>query len=96
MTGHKQQFSEIHLIIKGVVQGVCFRRIAKQHADQLGIKGYVRNLIDGNVEICITSGNPDELLMCLKQEPHPIRIDAIERTDRPLTKSYPSFEIKYD
>lgn len=94
MTGNKQSFTENHLTIKGVVQGVCFRKITKRHADQLGIKGYVCNLRNGDVEICITSGNAEELLKCLKQEPPPIHIHSIERTDRPLSNSYPSFEIK--
>jgi acylphosphatase len=41
----------IHLIIKGKVQGVYFRATAKQMADGLGVKGWVKNTKDGNVEL---------------------------------------------
>ncbi len=39
-----------HLIISGRVQGVFFRAFTKQHADRIGVKGWVRNLTNGNVE----------------------------------------------
>lgn len=94
MIGNKPSFTETHLNIKGVVQGVFFRRITKQHADQLGIKGYVCNLRNGDVKICITEGNVEELLKCLKQEPPPIHIHSIERAEHPLHIPYSSFEIK--
>ena len=41
----------IRLTIKGKVQGVFYRATAKDVADQLGIKGWVKNLPDKNVEI---------------------------------------------
>ncbi|RLF23895.1 MAG: acylphosphatase [Thermoprotei archaeon] len=37
--------------IYGVVQGVGFRAFAQYHARRLGLKGYVKNLSDGSVEI---------------------------------------------
>ena len=45
----------IRLIIKGKVQGVFYRATAKDVADMLGIKGWVRNLPDDNVEITATA-----------------------------------------
>jgi len=38
------------IIISGRVQGVFYRATAKQIADQLGLKGWVRNLKSGEVE----------------------------------------------
>lgn len=35
----------------GKVQGVFFRVSAKNKADELGVKGWVRNVPDGSVEI---------------------------------------------
>ncbi len=74
MTGHKPPSTEIHLIVKGAVQGVFFRAATKRHADNLGIKGYVRNSSNGTVEICITSGDATQLIALLKEEPLPLLI----------------------
>jgi acylphosphatase len=45
----------IRLTIKGKVQGVFYRATAKDIADVLNIKGWVRNLPDRNVEITATA-----------------------------------------
>ena len=44
----------IRLTICGKVQGVFYRATAKEIADDLGVKGWVRNLLDRNVEITAT------------------------------------------
>ena len=41
----------LDIIIRGKVQGVFFRATSKAVADQLGVKGYARNLEDGTVAI---------------------------------------------
>ncbi|QEC68764.1 acylphosphatase [Panacibacter ginsenosidivorans] len=41
----------VNLIVKGKVQGVFFRAEAKENADKLGVKGWIKNQPDGNVEI---------------------------------------------
>jgi len=38
-------------IVKGTVQGIFFRQFVKTHADELKLRGFVRNLEDGTVEI---------------------------------------------
>ena len=50
----------VHLLIKGKVQGVYYRASAKDMATELGIKGWVKNMPDGNVEI-LACGNKEEL-----------------------------------
>ena len=44
----------IKAIVSGKVQGVGFRMYTQQKARQLGVKGYVRNLSNGDVEIVAT------------------------------------------
>ena len=39
-----------HLIIKGKVQGVFYRQFIKDNARFLGLKGWVRNTQEGDVE----------------------------------------------
>ncbi len=43
--------SQIKITVKGRVQGVFYRNYTKQYALSLDLKGKVRNLINGDVEI---------------------------------------------
>ncbi len=54
----------LHCIISGRVQGVNFRSWTKGQADSLNLKGWVRNLDDGKVEV-LAQGD-DEALKQLK------------------------------
>ena len=69
----------IRLTIKGKVQGVFYRATAKDIADELGIKGWVRNLPDRNVEITATA--TEEILQKFidwcKQGPPKARVDEV-------------------
>lgn len=42
---------EYHIIVKGLVQGVCFRSLTQNRARKYGIFGSVCNLKDGTVKI---------------------------------------------
>jgi acylphosphatase len=46
--------------VSGVVQGVGFRYFAQHAADKLGVNGFVRNLLDGRVEV-LAIGTPQQL-----------------------------------
>jgi len=49
-----------HIKIQGKVQGVFFRASAMRMASELGLKGWVRNEVDGSVEISV-EGEEDPL-----------------------------------
>jgi acylphosphatase len=42
--------SRAHVYIRGKVQGVFFRASTKDQASMLGLKGWVKNCLDGDVE----------------------------------------------
>jgi len=43
----------VKIIVKGTVQGLYFRNFVKENADSLELKGFVRNLDNGNVEVLV-------------------------------------------
>ncbi|KUK97937.1 MAG: Acylphosphatase [Parcubacteria bacterium 32_520] len=42
-----------HIILSGRVQGVAFRYYAREVASRLGVKGWIKNLVSGEVEIVL-------------------------------------------
>ncbi|HND33564.1 MAG TPA: acylphosphatase, partial [Myxococcota bacterium] len=44
----------LRLVIRGKVQGVWFRASARDEAQRLGLRGWVRNLPDGSVEAVVS------------------------------------------
>jgi acylphosphatase len=69
----------VRLTIKGKVQGVFYRATAKDVADLTGVKGWVKNLPDNNVEITATA--PEETLQKFiswcKQGPPKAMVDEV-------------------
>ncbi len=43
----------LRIYISGSVQGIFFRKYMKECADELSIRGFVRNLDDGRVEVVV-------------------------------------------
>jgi acylphosphatase len=58
----EDDLARLHLILRGRVQGVFFRRATLDEAQALGITGWVRNLHSGEVEI-VAEGRRDHLRM---------------------------------
>jgi acylphosphatase len=63
----------VRLKINGLVQGVFFRKYIRDEAKKLDIKGHVRNLENGDVEV-MAEGSPENVdllvLTCKKGAPH--------------------------
>lgn len=47
----------IRLYINGTVQGIFFRDFIKENAEKCNVKGFVRNLEDGRVEVFLEGDN---------------------------------------
>jgi acylphosphatase len=84
-------------IIKGRVQGVGFRYFVYRKALQLSVKGYVKNLPNGDVEIEAEASerNIEEFEKYLWKGPVLSNVVEIKITEIPTTSYYLSFDIKY-
>ena len=56
---------KMHAYVSGKVQGVFFRANTADIANRLGVKGWVRNLNNGKVEV-LAEGPPDKLNQLLR------------------------------
>ena len=98
----------MRIIVEGVLQGVGYRAIVKQAALFLGIRGLVRNLEDGRVEI-FCEGSKDHIqkfleIVNIKGKPGDImsinvtKMECFEEGEKgysPSWKPYRGFEIDY-
>lgn len=101
--------AKARIIVSGVVQGVGYRALVMQAARFLGLKGLVRNIPDGKVEI-FCEGPKEKIGEFLKkidwkaEEPSDFLSINVEKIDcywegeenyRPAWKHYQGFEIDY-
>jgi len=83
------------IIISGRVQGVFYRAFAKEKADELGIKGFVRNEPNGDVYI-EAEAEEDDLYKFIKWcnlGPARAEVDHIEAIPGELA-GFSRFDIK--
>lgn len=85
-----------HFRVSGRVQGVGYRAFAVRAAAGTGVRGYVRNLSDGRVEVYAigTSAQLDELAGLLRQGPRWAGVRGVECQEAAVVK-YEGFQIKY-
>ena len=82
-------------IVQGTVQGVFFRQFVKEHADELGLRGYVRNLENGNCEIVVEgeSDNIERLLGYLKKGTDHSQIRNVLEEEKKWSGDFKDFRI---
>jgi acylphosphatase len=82
-------------VVRGRVQGVGYRWFVSRQATRLGIRGFARNLANGDVEV-VAEGSVDalrDLETALRRGPTLARVDNVEKTDIPHGMAIPtSFE----
>jgi acylphosphatase len=61
----------VRLLIYGAVQGVLYRSFIKDNADKNNVKGFVRNLADGRLEVFLEGEpeNVDNMIAICKRGP---------------------------
>ncbi len=93
----KKNMRRIHACISGRVQGVFYRASTYEKALSLGLKGWVKNLPDGRVEL-VAEGPHDkieELLKWCKQGPPGARVTNIEVEMEEPSRDFTGFSIRY-
>jgi acylphosphatase len=80
------------LVIVGRVQGVGFRHAMRRRAAALGIRGWVRNRLDGNVE-ALVQGDPDAVAVMIAWARHGPRTADVDRVEiEPDDGEFTAFE----
>ncbi|MEM4259446.1 MAG: acylphosphatase [Candidatus Pacearchaeota archaeon] len=84
----------VRLFISGTVQGVFFRRFVKDNADKNNVKGYVRNLEDGRLEVFLEGDNEkvQNMIEICKRGPAHSNLRKIEQKDEKL-QDFKEFKI---
>jgi acylphosphatase len=83
--------------IEGLVQGVFFRYSTQRKAQELGVNGWVRNLMDGSVE-CLLEGERDTvepLIRWLHHGPHGARVDNVTTHEEEYRGDLKGFSIRH-
>ena len=84
-------------IVVGSVQGVGYRYFARQAAQGLDVRGWVRNLPDGRVEVQV-AGVADQLEAFkaeLRRGPRGARVEDIEEERLVQVPSWQKFNIVF-
>ncbi len=91
----QEDLMELHATVWGRVQGVGFRVTARHFALQLGLKGTVSNLDDGNVEIFAqgSRGKLEEFIKLLKEYFGSGCIARIDTQYQKIHKTFDQFKI---
>ena len=81
--------------VKGLVQGVGFRMFVERSTSRLGLKGWVRNLPGGSVEIDVQgpAGLVDELLGEVRIGPPASKVSSVIVTEKQPDFSRTGFTI---
>ncbi len=87
------------LTIKGLVQGVGYRQHCAQAARSLGIKGYVKNLMSGDVEAVVYGDEADikEFIRQITARDFAFEVNEVisEDLDDNAGELYAGFIIRY-
>ena len=87
----------VHIVVRGLVQGVSFRYATVSQGRRLGLLGWTRNMRDGNVEV-VAEGEPEkvrELIAWCHTGPPSARVASLEHSELPLEGRLDEFQIRW-
>ncbi len=86
----------VRVTVKGVVQGVSFRYYTVQTAMQYNIRGWVKNLANGDVQGCFEGEDQDVKALvdwCRIGPPH-ASVDEVIEEDEEYTGEFRDFRVR--
>ncbi|MCJ7579629.1 MAG: acylphosphatase [Candidatus Aminicenantes bacterium] len=86
-----------HILVHGRVQGVFFRDHTQKWASSLGVCGWVKNLVSGQVEI-LAEGEKDRiegLIGLVRKGPPLSRVESLEIEWAAYKGNYKDFRITW-
>jgi acylphosphatase len=88
---------QVHAFATGRVQGVGFRYSVNRRATELGLRGYVRNLHDGRVEMLVQGVKEDvqKLLNYVRGNPGLSYVVKLDMHWEEPTNGFSDFHIRF-
>jgi acylphosphatase len=86
-----------HVVIKGRVHGVFFRSEIERRAENLEVKGWVRNLPEGSVEAVFEGqeSSVNKLIEFCKRGPSRAQVTSLDLNWEKYTEQFKDFRIVY-
>lgn len=87
-----------HIFVRGRVQGVFFRYNIRKVARKYGVRGFVRNLPDGQTVEAVLEGPEEEVKRVIEWArvgPPGARVDEVEVKWEEYKGEYEDFEVVY-
>jgi acylphosphatase len=87
----------LHIFVSGIVQGVFFRQSTTIKAEELDLKGWVKNLRDGRVEI-VCEGKKhslDKMLQWCRKGPDAAFVDDVDVRWEEFVGDFNGFQTLY-
>ena len=87
----------LYIRVEGGVQGVGFRYFTRRKAEALSLRGYVRNLPNGDVEAEVEgpTNRVSSFVDAVKQGPPGANVREVTTDSRPVEGHGPGFEIRF-
>jgi len=84
-----------HIVVSGKVQGVYYRVSAAKKAEALGVKGWVRNLPNGDVEMLAQADESKlkALFDWCHEGPRLAKVATVHRLKVPLNSKLVAFDV---
>ena len=89
--------ARLHAHVSGLVQGVNFRWFTQRRAVDIGVRGWVRNLSDGSVEL-VAEGSRSQLetlLDAVRSGPADAVVETVDAQWSSPTGEFGRFEVRY-